>query len=242
MRLNSGFLEKKIYWLFLWCMLLSAACTTPRPPTLIPFADGEFWVLGSNLVFTIPGTGQRIVVPRGFVTDFASVPRIFWTVFPKHGEYTTAAIVHDYLYWRQQCTREQADELFEFVMKDSDVSSGTRFAIYGAVRFGGGAAWESNQQAREDGYIRIIPEMYMSFPIKTRWSDYREYLRDMVDDIWREEEFRTNNTPPYCAALEESGSDDEEVPAEPVMEREQESNEPEQEPENMPLPESAIGA
>ena len=43
---------------------------------------------------------QNIVVqvPKGFVTDGASIPRIFWVYLPRHGKYTKAAVVHDFLY------------------------------------------------------------------------------------------------------------------------------------------------
>ena len=39
-----------------------------------------------------------VVVPAGFATDFASVPRAFWRLLPPFGEYMLAAVVHDYLY------------------------------------------------------------------------------------------------------------------------------------------------
>ena len=44
-------------------------------------------------------TGPWVVeIPNGFITDFASVPRLFWNIFPPIGNYRNAAIVHDYLY------------------------------------------------------------------------------------------------------------------------------------------------
>lgn len=39
-----------------------------------------------------------IRVPAGTVTDLASVPRLLWAVFPPHGRWAKAAIIHDYLY------------------------------------------------------------------------------------------------------------------------------------------------
>lgn len=41
--------------------------------------------------------GGRVRVPRGFVSDYASVPRIFWTLVPPH-HYPQASVLHDYLY------------------------------------------------------------------------------------------------------------------------------------------------
>lgn len=38
-----------------------------------------------------------VQVPARFVSDGASVPRIFWMVFPPIGLYFYAALVHDYL-------------------------------------------------------------------------------------------------------------------------------------------------
>lgn len=38
-----------------------------------------------------------IVVPIGYRTDFASVPRFFWRIFPPHGPYVAASVVHDWL-------------------------------------------------------------------------------------------------------------------------------------------------
>jgi hypothetical protein len=38
-----------------------------------------------------------ITVPAGFVTDFASVPKLFWNLLPPTGRYGKAAVVHDVL-------------------------------------------------------------------------------------------------------------------------------------------------
>lgn len=43
------------------------------------------------------GSAEFIDVQAGEETDFASVPRIFWTLFPPDGPYTQAAVVHDKL-------------------------------------------------------------------------------------------------------------------------------------------------
>ena len=205
---NVIFMSVKFYktvkFVYLLLVLIIVGCASQRPPTLIPFSDGEYWVLANDLMFVIRDTGQRIIVPRGFVTDFASVPRIFWTFFPKHGEYTRAAIVHDFLYWQQRCTREQADELFDILMDDSDVDSTTRFTIYAAVRVWGGDAWGENAKARQQGYVRVIPESYINFPIKTKWENYREFLRQVVNDDEQAEEHMSYEPPLYCRALQEN--------------------------------------
>lgn len=47
-----------------------------------------------------------INVPKGLVTDLASVPRIFWNIIPPNGPYTKPAILHDYLCNMNTLTRE----------------------------------------------------------------------------------------------------------------------------------------
>lgn len=81
---------------------------------------------------------QVITVPKGFVTDLASVPRAFWPVFPPHGEYAKAAVVHDYLYRFPSTSREFADSVFDEAMGVLGVASWKRWLITTAVRLFGG--------------------------------------------------------------------------------------------------------
>src|SRR5262245_46141191 len=79
------------------------------PVPLTPFGDGQDSVLTANLEYRVLQTTFVVVVPAGFVTDFASTPRALWSVVPPTGRYQLAAVVHDFLYWDQGCAREQAD-------------------------------------------------------------------------------------------------------------------------------------
>jgi len=67
-----------------------------------------------------PNPGQEryeaVSVPNGFVTDFASIPRIFWSALRPDGEHAYAAVVHDYLYWTQIRSREEADHILKMAM------------------------------------------------------------------------------------------------------------------------------
>jgi hypothetical protein len=78
-----------------------------------PLPDGKNWVLQKNFGFVDGSEAwQDISVEAGFVTDFASIPRPFWVIYAKWGKYGRAAVVHDWLYWRQQdahVERWQAD-------------------------------------------------------------------------------------------------------------------------------------
>lgn len=91
--------------------------------------------------------GEKVyTAPVGFKTDFASVPRIFWWLFPPTGEYKEAAVIHDYLYVTQPCTRAEADKVLLEAMKDLRVGTIKRRLIYSAVRLGGGIPWKKRNR------------------------------------------------------------------------------------------------
>ena len=116
-------------------------------------------------------TVENIMVPKGFVTDFASVPRIFWSIIPRDGEYTYPAILHDYLYWDQSISREDADLIFKMAMSEFKVGSVQRNAIYWAVRAAGNFAWDANNSAKSNGEQRILKRLPED--PKMTWSEWK---------------------------------------------------------------------
>lgn len=79
-------------------------------------------------------------VPSGFVSDGASTPRCLWWLFPKFGDYITAAIVHDYCYRYGLYSRRVADGIFREVAERTSSSLKARL-MYWAVRAFGWVAW-----------------------------------------------------------------------------------------------------
>lgn len=75
-------------------------------------------------------------VPSGFISDGATVPRIFWPVFPPIGRYLKATLVHDY-YLTQGFRRYQCDRWFRECLIDLGISPWRVSFMYGAVRFYG---------------------------------------------------------------------------------------------------------
>jgi len=121
-----------------------------------------------------PGPGQdgpAVVVPSGFVTDLASIPRVFWSLLPPDGAYTFPAIIHDYLYWTQKHPRAIADSVLRYGMDDLKVSSAVASAIYTAVRVGGESAWTNNAKLRQTGEMRFLRK-FPDSPTIT-WSEWK---------------------------------------------------------------------
>ena len=43
-------------------------------------------------------TYKDVEVPKGFITNGANIPRLFWSIFPPNSpEYLSAVVVHDYM-------------------------------------------------------------------------------------------------------------------------------------------------
>lgn len=117
------------------------------------------------------GDFQAVEVPVGFVTDLASIPRIFWSELRPDGDYAHAAVIHDYLYWTQTLPRDRADEIFRFEMQDLRVQNRTIAAIYRAVRVFGGSAWDNNARLKVNGEKRVLK----TFPDdpSVLWEDWK---------------------------------------------------------------------
>ncbi len=123
-----------------------------------PLPDGKNWVIRKDFGYAVgkKESEEIIDVPIGFVTDFASVPRLLWWLFPKWGKYGHAAIIHDYLYWDQKYSKKRADEIFLEAMQALKTGKIKSYILYWSVSWFGYFAWKSNQKRRIKGYDRVI--------------------------------------------------------------------------------------
>ena len=76
---------------------------------------------------------KDITVPKGYETNGADVPRIFWSFFPPYrSDYLPAVVVHDYL-----CDigeYKKADDYFEAIMIELKIEKSTIFIMTKSVR------------------------------------------------------------------------------------------------------------
>ena len=78
--------------------------------------------------------GDVYVVPNGFKTDLASVPKIVWPILPPHGLYLSAAILHDFFCENDWISRTDGDRLFKEAMSHSNVPTWKAWTIWFGVR------------------------------------------------------------------------------------------------------------
>ena len=115
---------------------------TQYPEIHVQKADGKYdwWQLSQDCEFCIDGVVH--IIPKGYVTDFASVPRWLWPVIPPHGQAANACVVHDYLYDNRIGKREQVDLFFyEELLKC--VPGWQAWLMYKFVRWMGKSWWDN---------------------------------------------------------------------------------------------------
>lgn len=95
-----------------------------------------------------PFIWKDIVVPMGFETDFASVPRLPLAYLTCGDVAHEAATVHDYLYCKDavpNVTRKEADDTFLAIMEELGESWWRRQVMHKMVRmFAGGSFHKRN--------------------------------------------------------------------------------------------------
>jgi hypothetical protein len=91
----------------------------------------------------IDTSAGRLRVLRGYITDGASIPRVFWitTGFPVDPDLLPAALAHDCLYGGEMVPRKQADDIFHELLRTNGVGRYRAWKCWLAVRLFGGAVW-----------------------------------------------------------------------------------------------------
>ena len=100
--------------------------------------DDRWWTVVEPLVYR--GRTDTFVVPAGFRTDFATVPRLVVWLIPRFGRYTLAAVLHDWLVTdgigSGAVTSRDADGIFRRVMRELGVPVVRRWLMWVGVRWG----------------------------------------------------------------------------------------------------------
>ena len=113
------------------------------------------WQLTEPLEYHVGNfdSNEIIIVPKDFISDFASIPKPFIGLIPKDGKWTIPSILHDYIYSlrgklpNKTYSRKEADDIFDEAMQVMGVAWWTRKTMYAAVRLFGGFAWKKESRS-----------------------------------------------------------------------------------------------
>lgn len=104
------------------------------------------WRVHEPFAFYLSDDNSDVIeVPAGFITDLATIPRIFWVLLPPDGKYAKAAIIHDWMYDNALRTKKEADLIFLDGMAVLGVPKWKRTVMYLAVRLFGRGMYGKEQ-------------------------------------------------------------------------------------------------
>lgn len=109
--------------------------------------SGEYWTVLQPLIYDSDVACKVFIVPEGFVTDFASVPRLPLAFLLTGDSAHAAATLHDFLYSRGVVDRQTADAVFKEAAIASGEAGWKATLMHIGVRMGGWIAWNNHRQA-----------------------------------------------------------------------------------------------
>lgn len=117
-----------------------------------------FWRVTTPFRYRSDILGLIITIEPGFITDWASVPRIpiaYWLLGDRNHK---ASIIHDWLYHHHEiCDEQTANKVFLEACKLAGGGSFSSLAVYLGVKFFGGSSWEKD--GRGDGHTIVDGEI-----------------------------------------------------------------------------------
>jgi len=132
----------------------------PLPLIVEDMADGSAYQFRttSPFVFSWCGTDKQpprdIVVPKGFATDFASIPRPLQGFLDAVNDVAPAAVIHDFLYTSQMFeSRAMADRIFFDALRANGVSWMRARTLWAGVRLGGWIKWGKDPVEASNWFI-----------------------------------------------------------------------------------------
>ena len=100
------------------------------------------WRLLEDLIYLSDVANRLIRVPAGFVTDYASVPRVPVAYLLAGDTCHPASVVHDYLYTCHAVSRDIADAVLQEASIATGVPAWRAYVMWAAVRAAGGSHWD----------------------------------------------------------------------------------------------------
>jgi len=119
------------------------------PLTYLVDGGSKCWEVSEPITYVLTN-GETIVIPKGFKTDLASVPKIFNSIINTFGDFIHGALVHDWIYVTDYKRDELgdykgrlfADKEFLFWSKRFDSDQTKIYSMYYGIRLFGGKVFK----------------------------------------------------------------------------------------------------
>lgn len=115
-----------------------------KSPVLSPLSNGNYLLTRGYKIKL--NNGDLIAIEKGYQTNGADIPRLFWRLYPPYApEYMPAVLIHDYLCDKAIETANNkkelqekflyADNAFREILEKLNISKSKVKVFYNAVRF-----------------------------------------------------------------------------------------------------------
>ena len=111
------------------------------------------WIKGKNKIYLEKTleywdnrSKQLFVIPIGFESDCASIPKILWTIVghPFQAKSRRPSVLHDFLYTNRVVKRKVADQMFYDALIEEGMEEIKAQAFYLCVRLYGKKIYDNN--------------------------------------------------------------------------------------------------
>lgn len=119
-------------------LTLTDISTSPDNPFFELYTDVDVKIIYKEKTY-------NFTIPKGFVTDFGSVPKFFRGWISNVCVYDKAWIAHDFFYSKLcelSITRDEADCILRSILAFLGMNYTDRFYVYFAVKFFGKSRWK----------------------------------------------------------------------------------------------------
>lgn len=138
------------------------------------------WEILENWEFPLPD-GKRIIIPKGFIFDGASIPRAFWNVLSPTGLLFIPAIIHDFAYrydylwvreedgsirkFQEKAGKRYWDQLFYQISGNVNGMKIINTPVWMIITAMGGVAWRNNRACQEaEIFPDDLPILFVEMP------------------------------------------------------------------------------
>ena len=138
-----------------------------QQPRMSPIPERGLWC--NDFDFGVFIRGVHILVPGFFCIDGASIPRYLWSLVyhPFDAKIILAALVHDWLYWNHQVSKEEADLIFLDLLIANGVNPYTAYLMYQAVAAFGDSSWTLKEAEKP-----LLLMLYILIKDSPRFKEY----------------------------------------------------------------------
>lgn len=112
---------------------------------IVPLPKQNLWMTTKELLYYVGNefSDEKIIVPSGFVFDWASVPMIFGNIIQRVEPRTlSSACIHDYMYTNKIYKRSKCDKIFYEALIVSGTRKWKAKCMYWGVRLGWRMYWK----------------------------------------------------------------------------------------------------